>query len=195
MAEAQIQQQADLIEKLLINAVEKGFDHNDAIVGQTKRYVESLKFDHFDENITHEAMGEIEQEHFECVVNSIASRHGIPDEVCKEIVASQNTDEYLARFYCQPDGMTNFHYGVIVTRLNNGKIDLAYFVYNLAFGLLPDLVRKTNKEDLKLFGFTLASRYSTEYVPKTKVLSHSDQKLLNIYCHTKAIESFRRALK
>ena len=179
------------MEKLMVYAVERIFNHNDAIVGQAKRYVESLQFDHFDENITYEAMGEIEQEGFEHVVNSIAARHRIPDAVCKEIIACQYADEYLGRLSCQPDEINTFRCGVIVTRINNGKIDLAYLVYNLAFKLLPDLVRQTNKKNLKVFGFTLASWCDKQYVPKAKVLSQSDQNLLKVYCETKAIERLK----
>ena len=196
MAEAQRQQQDNQIERVMVDAVENNFNHSDAIVGQAKRYVESLKFDHFDENITHKAMKGIKPEHFERVVNNIASRHHIPDETRDEIVTSQyadGTEEYLYRFCCQPDGMNNFRYGVIVTRMNsNGKMDLAYSVYSLAFGFPPDLEWKTNKKELKLFGFTLASWSGKQYVPKTKVLSQSNQNLLKVYFETKAIEPFKR---
>ena len=139
-------EQGDPIEKTMVHAVERKYNHSAAIVGQAKRYVESLRFDHFDENITHKAMRGIKPEHFERVVNSIASRHNIPDETRDEIITSQyaeGTDEYLYSFCCQPDGMNNFRYGVIVTRMNNnGKMDLAYSVYSLAFRIPPDIERR-----------------------------------------------------
>ena len=123
MAEAQRQQKGNQIEKVMVDAVERRFNHSDATVRQAKQFVKSLQFDRFDENITHKAMRGIKLEHFERVVNSIASRHGIPDEMRDEIVASQyaedGTDEYLYSFCCQPDGTNNFRYGVIVTRMNN----------------------------------------------------------------------------
>ena len=195
MAEAQRQQQGNQIEMAMVMAVESKFNHSADTVGQAKRYVESLKFDRFDENITHKAMRGIKLEHFERVVNSIAARHDIPDGVREEIITSQyaeGTDEYLHEFCCQPGGTNNFRFGFIVTRLNKGKMDLLYSVYSLAFSIPPELVDNPNKKELKLFGFTLASWCSKKYVPKAKVLSTSDQNLLQVYFGAKAIEPFKR---
>ena len=125
----------------------------------------------------------IKLEHFEHVVNSIASRHHIPDETRDEILTSQYAEDGTAeRFHhssCQTAGNNTFRYGVIVTRKNNEKMDLAYSVYSLAFRFPCDHLDKDpdKKKEFTLFGFTLAS-WCTGYIPKAKELSQSNQRYL-----------------
>ena len=190
------QEQGNSLEKALVKAFDKKFTHSAAKVAKANEYAKSLEFDRYEEETTSGAMRGIKEENFECVVNSIASAFDIPDNKRKAIIAGryaeEGTDQTLHKFCCQTDGDNKFLFGIILTRMNNGKFDLIYSVYSLDFGFAPHHVERPLKKEFKLLGFTLASWCSTEYVPKAKVLSQSNQDLLKVYFQTKAIEPYKR---
>ena len=154
--------------------------------------VRGLTFDKFNEKVSCKVMKGIELRDFDTVIERIAKRLQIPDDIKESILDGKYAEENYEivldfKFSKGEDG--GFTYGRIATIKRPGNvIDAAYSVYNLVFKLSPKVVEHVKKQ--KFLGFTLREQKWKENIDRN--LSEREQDHMRAYFLRKAIDGFRK---
>ena len=153
--------------------------------------VRGLTFDVFNEKTSCRVVTEIKLDDFETLINSIARRLGIPDDVRQAILESKLAavnNEVIVDFRFTKGETGSFTYGRIATvKPDSTTINLAYSVYHLEFKLSPQVIEHTKKK--KFLGFTTGKKVWRE--TRERNLSTKEQDWLRIYFMNKAVKVFK----
>ena len=154
--------------------------------------VRGLTFDLFNEDISSRVMTGIKLDDFEPLVNSIAKRMGLPENIRLAILESKlaaTNQEVVTNFRFAKGETGSFTYGRIVTmKPEESTIDLAYSVYHLDFKLSPQVIEHTKTK--KFLGFTTSKKVWRE--TRERNLSTREEEHLSLYFMDKAIKGFKR---
>ena len=153
--------------------------------------VRGLTFDLFNEKTSCRVMTGIKLDDFETLINSIARRLEIPDNIRLAILESKlakvNT-EVTIDFKFAKGETGSFTYGRIATdKPDDTTINLAYSVYHLEFKLSPQVIEHTKKK--KFLGFTTGKKVWRE--TRERDISVKEQDRLRIYFLNKAVKGFK----
>ena len=153
--------------------------------------VRGLTFDVFNEKTSCKVMIGIELDDFETLINSIARRLGIPDNVRQSILENKLAkvnEEVTVDFRFTKGETGSFTYGRIATvKPDRATINLAYSVYHLEFKLSPQVMEYTKKK--KFLGFTTGKKVWRE--TRERNLSAKEQDWLRLYFMNKAVKGFK----
>ena len=153
--------------------------------------VRGLTFDLFNEHVSSDVMAGIELADFETLINGIAKRMNIPDDIRLDILRSKlaaTRQEVVRNFHFAKGETGSFTFGRIDTvKPNKSTINLAYSLYHLDFKLSPQVIEHTKKK--KFFGFTIGKKVWRE--TKERNLSTREQEHLSLYFMDKAIKGFK----
>ena len=155
--------------------------------------VRGLTFDLFNEHASSRVMTGIELADFETLINGIAKRMEIPDDIRLDILDSKlaaTNQEVVRNFYFAKGESGSFTYNgrIVTVKPNKSTINLAYSIYHLDFKLSPQVIEHTKKK--KFLGFTTGKKVWRE--TKERNLSTREQEHLSLYFMDKAIKGFKR---
>ena len=155
--------------------------------------VRGLTFDLFNEHVSSRVMTGIELADFETLINSIAKRLKIPDDIRLAILEGKlaaTNQEVVTNFRFAKGETGSFTYGRIVTvKPNKSTINLAYSMYHLDFKLSPQVIEHTKKKR-GFLGLTRSKKVWRE--TRERNLSTKEQEHLSLYFMDKAIKGFKR---
>ena len=154
--------------------------------------VRGLTFDKFNETVSCKVLKGIELCNFHTVIDGIAKRFQIPDDIKGSILTgmyAQENYEVILDFKFSKGEVGGFIYGRFATIKRPGNvIDAAYSVYNLVFKLSPRVVEKVKEK--KFLGYTLKKEKWERNIDRD--LSEREQDHMRVYFLRKAIDGFRR---
>ena len=153
--------------------------------------VRDLSFKKFNENVICKVTEGISLDDFEPLVNRIAARLNIPDDVKGEVldgVIGSRSQTYTKSFKFEKGKDSMFRFGLVgTTKRPRNKVDLAYSIYQLDFKLSPaDVVTEETKKFL-LYTYSKIVDLDTRETD----LSEAEQDKLEAYFKDKAIAGFR----
>ena len=113
--------------------------------------VRGLTFDLFNEHVSSRVMTGIELADFETLINSIAKRLKIPDDIRLAILEGKlaaTNQEVVRNFYFAKGESGSFTYNgrIVTVKPNKSTINLAYSLYHLDFKLSPQVIEHTKKK-------------------------------------------------
>lgn len=164
----------------------------DQMVTAAEEAVRGLTFDKFNEKVSCKVLKGIELRDFDTVIERIAKRLQIPDDIRESMLDGKYTKEnyeFILDFKFSKGEDGGFTYGRIATIKRPGNvIDVAYTVYHLVFKLSPKVVEHVKKQ--KFLGFTLKKEKWKQNIDRN--LSEREQDYMRAYFLRKAIDGFRR---
>ncbi len=148
--------------------------------------IQKLTFKNFDEKYSCKSVKEIPIDEFEAfITNRLQKRLKLPDTVKESLLDGLyvgENEEKVNEFHFK-DGEGDVHHGRFITmKRPDGKMDLAYAIYNLSFELAE---KETEHSELEWWFYVLPVGYTTHTTKAIQNLNESQKDNFSKWCQVK----------
>ena len=159
-------------------------------VAGAEELITSIDFDLYEENNHCQILTGIETKHLHNIVQGLADRFQLTDEVTESILDSEyahNNDKAVREFRFKLGEAGYVRYGRVATTRRDQLVDLAYSFYSLDFKFSAKQIEETKNEKLFLWNVSNVSVTKEE-----RNVSNREKTLLLAMLRYKALEAFKQ---
>lgn len=153
--------------------------------------VRGLTFDQFNEKISCKVVKGIFLKDFATVIENLAARFSIPDDLKNSLLEGLISDEnieVIKEFKFTKGEGGDFTFGRIATIRHGQKIDMAYSIYFLDFKICPKVVEHSRE---KKFLWFAVEKKEVWHVTVERTLSNKEKDDFEMYALKRAIQGFK----